>query len=250
MRIHIIACQVFNREFAHYIAKSDNIIDVCWLEQGLHDTPVILKEKLQNAILEAEKRKKNIPDAIVLGYGLCSNGVAGLSSSKFPLVVPRTDDCIAVFLGSQKRYLEYFYKNNSTYWLSLGWIEHGFVPNEKTMLERKQDYIREFGEEGAEYLYQFDVEWTKKYSYLTYIQNEFYQNEIYLKEAREIARHYDWNLDIAEADDSLIEDLIEGRWDEERFLVCPPNHTIELSYDETKITAAFNQDLTNTDISI
>ena len=108
MRIHIIACRVFTRELSYYASQSPNTIDITWLPQGLHDTPEklrsMLKESLDGLYRQKEKQMiKHWPDFIVLCYGLCSNGIVGLESRDTPLIIPRTDDCIALFLGSQQR---------------------------------------------------------------------------------------------------------------------------------------------------
>jgi hypothetical protein len=134
LHIHIIACQVFLRELSYYASQSDNIITFTWLTQGLHDTPELLRKSVAQAIEQlheqcASKMRKHIPDVIALGYGLCSNGVVGLSGGSLPLIVPKTDDCIALFLGSQKRYLQLFEKYNGTYWLNNGWVENAFIPS-------------------------------------------------------------------------------------------------------------------------
>jgi hypothetical protein len=104
MRIHIIACRVLSREISYFAALSPHTVDITWLPQGLHDTPDQLRRMLQEAIDSIHDQvKKNLlkhrPDYIALGYGLCSNGVVGLTSRDIPMVIPRTDDCIALFLA-------------------------------------------------------------------------------------------------------------------------------------------------------
>lgn len=145
MRIHIIACRVLTRELSYLISQSPHTVDITWLPQGLHDTPEKLRALIADAIdglyRQREQRMlKHFPDVIVLGYGLCSNGVVGLESRDIPLVIPRTDDCIALFLGSQERYLRLFEEYNGTYWLNNGWIETAYIPS----LEMKEE-MREGG---------------------------------------------------------------------------------------------------------
>ncbi|MBQ8718938.1 MAG: DUF1638 domain-containing protein, partial [Clostridia bacterium] len=122
-RLHIIACRVLQREFSAALAHTALKIDISYLPQGLHNTPDQLRNMLQaeiDRIFEYHKAGMTpyLPDAIVLGYGLCSNAVIGLTGRSLPLIVPRTDDCMALFLGSQRRYLEYFNSHSGTYWLN------------------------------------------------------------------------------------------------------------------------------------
>ena len=83
-----------------------------WLPQGLHDTPELLHKRLESELdrlyadIEDRALRCPKPDYIGLCYGLCSNGVVGLTARDIPIVVPRCDDCTALFLGSQKRYME------------------------------------------------------------------------------------------------------------------------------------------------
>lgn len=237
MRLHIIACQVFGRELNYYCSQSSNTIEITWMPQGLHDTPAILNKKLSEAINEIESRKRNRPDAIILCYGLCSNGVVGLKSKNIPIVVPRTDDCIALFLGSQKRYLEMFEKHNSTYWLTTGWIEHAFIPSEDAFKKRLEEYTVLYGEDNADFLLEQDSLWIKNYNYCGYISSEVYENDDYINIARGISDLHNWDFAKIQGDNSMIRKIVEAKWNENEFLVCPPNHIIEPSFDYMKIKA-------------
>ena len=140
MRLHVVACQVFSRELCAIAAQSSHVVELDLLPQGLHDTPALLREMVGEAIQKVEGRyqkgiSKYLPDAIILGYGLCSNGVVGLQAGKIPLVIPRTDDCMGIFLGSQRRYLDLFHQYPGIYWLNHGWIENAFIPT-KEQLEK------------------------------------------------------------------------------------------------------------------
>ena len=106
MRYKVIACKALFREFSLLASQTQTILDITYMRQGLHDTPDLLRRALQEEIDKVdenadmhsnEQRPGRTFDAILLGYGLCSNGVAGLSSKKYPLVVPRSDDCIVLF---------------------------------------------------------------------------------------------------------------------------------------------------------
>ena len=129
MRIRVFACRIFGRELSHYAAVSPNIVDVTWLPQGLHDTPELLHRRLSGELdrLYDDLADRALhcpkPDYIALCYGLCSNGVVGLQARDIPIVVPRCDDCTALFLGSQRRYLELFERMKGTLWLNNGWLE-------------------------------------------------------------------------------------------------------------------------------
>ena len=137
----ILACQVFQ----HLIEKRlpPGLADsITYLDYGLHKIPRNLKTYLQEQIDNIEK-----PSLVVLGYGLCGNGLDGVRAGKHILLVPRTDDCIAILLGSNQAYQREFDATPGTYWLSKGWLESGSNP-----LKEYQGYVEKYGEKQAHWL--------------------------------------------------------------------------------------------------
>ena len=90
---HLIACEVFKDEFE---ATSPPDLARTYLPQGLHRTP----GKMPAAIQEVLDAVGPAVESVLLGYGLCSNGIVGVVSRAAPLVMPRVHDCIALLLGS------------------------------------------------------------------------------------------------------------------------------------------------------
>lgn len=240
MHIHVIACRVFCRELSYYAALSPHHVTVSWLPQGLHNTPKILHEKLMHEISKVEQDETlffSPPDAIALAYGLCSNGILGLSAEKTPLVIPRCDDCIALFLGSQERYLDMFNTYPGTYWLTSGWIETAFIPCEEMRAKQRQKYIERYGQDNADYLVEMDNAWIANYHFCGYIQSQVYEHPDYPLLASRTAQENNWEFFRTEGDPGLISALVSGSWDEERFLVCPPKSVVCPTYDSRKIHA-------------
>jgi len=239
--IHIIACQVFLRELCYCASQSENTITFTWLPQGLHDTPEVLRQSISEAIdglnLQCgRKMRRYPPDAVALCYGLCSNGVVGLTGGEVPLVVPKTDDCIALFLGSQKRYRQLFDGHGGTFWLTDGWVENAFIPSARMLKDQYESYVRQFGKEDADYLQEVLTAWIKSYDRCAYISSSVRQSAASEREALEIAALHNWRFERFDGDMRLIRRLVDGDWNEE-FLICPPGHRIAASYDENKITA-------------
>ena len=105
-RLKVLACKVLYREISLLTSLCENFIDVTYLQQGLHDTPDILRKTLQDEIdridagkdiYSCRKRENKDFDAILLACGLCSNAICGLGSKKYKLVLPRAHDCITVY---------------------------------------------------------------------------------------------------------------------------------------------------------
>lgn len=136
----VIACAVMKYEFEKAIG--DRPIDLHLLEQGLHDKP---KEMPGHIIKKVTEVAAGNPEEIILGYGLCSNGVVGVGGGRSPLVAPRCHDCISMLLGSAERYNEVFHQNPGTIYLSAGWMDECDDP--LGYLEKK--YIPRLGEKKA-----------------------------------------------------------------------------------------------------
>ncbi len=93
--------------------------DLEFLTQGYHDIPATGRVEIQKLIDAVPAGKY---DAILLGYGLCSNILTGVTCSHTRLVIPRAHDCITFFLGSKERYQRCFGERPGTYYFTSGWL--------------------------------------------------------------------------------------------------------------------------------
>jgi hypothetical protein len=112
----VIACEVMKVELE--LVSQGRDVRFFFLEQGLHRTPKKIAPLIQEEIdLVGESAER-----IVIAYGLCSNGIKGISGRTQELVIPRIHDCIAMFMGSCEAYKEAFQSNPATYYLTPGWV--------------------------------------------------------------------------------------------------------------------------------
>jgi hypothetical protein len=236
-RYHLIACQVLWRELCHYASLSGAFFTFDFLKQGLHNTPEQLREQLQVAVNKADEEKC---DALLLGYGLCSNGLAGIKAGAHRLVVPKAHDCITFFLGTKERYRDYFDSHPGTYWYTPGWIECSLQPGKDRYDRLLREYVEKYGEENGQYLMEMEQGWLKEYSNAVYVDLGFGDNVRHKDYTRECAQWLGWKNDELDGDSRLVVDFLEGRWDEERFLIVEPGQMIMPSHDEQvlKVVAA------------
>jgi len=184
------------------------------LEFGLHIHPQELKKTLQKKVEEASPNA----DVLLLGYGLCSMAVVGLQATTATLVVPRTDDCIAIFLGSCDAYKEQSRKEPGTYYLTKGWIEVGDTP-----FEEHQKLIEKYGEAKAERMTKLLL---KNYKRLAFIDTGQYEIERYREYARKTAEKFDLRFEDIDGSPALVNKMLFGPWDDE-FVVVEPGQTIQ-----------------------
>jgi len=239
---------VMNREINYEVSQSKNRVRTWWLRQGLHDTPGILKNTLQDMIDRVEDYQQTLDedkqfDYICLGYGLCSNGILGIMSRTIPVIVPRCDDCISLFLGSADQYRSLFRKYPGAYWYNTGWIEQAFTPSKQSYERHRHKYLQQYDEETVTYLMEKEMEWTAKYNYGVYIQSPVYdcaENESYAQEASQL---FGWKYQKESGTRLFFYTLVNGPWKEADFLVCPPGHKICPDYSTAKIKAVYVQNL-------
>ena len=167
-RFQFIACSVMEKEARLCISRSKNTIDIVTMEQGLHLEPDKLKSEVQNALDRTEDSKGQTYDASLLGYGLCSNGIVGLTA-KIPIVVPRGHDCITLLLGSKERYQQYFDSHRGVYWYTSGWIETSEMPGRERYEKKLEEYEEKYGSDNAKFLMETEQGWMNEYNWATYI---------------------------------------------------------------------------------
>ena len=225
MRLQFITCKVMQREAYYCAASSKNVVDVVLMEQGLHDEPDRLRTEVQKALDNTLDIQGRAYDASLLGYGLCSNGIVGLSA-KIPIIVPRGHDCITLLLGSKDKYKEYFDSHRGVYWYSPGWIESGKQPSKERYEKLLEEYKGKYGEDNAQYLMEVEQSWIKEYSWATFIDWGLTDSSEYKNYTKRCAKFLHWKYDELKGSPELMQKLIDGDWDEDEFLVVKPGQKI------------------------
>ncbi|MGD0655026.1 MAG: DUF1638 domain-containing protein [Thermoguttaceae bacterium] len=239
MRLKLIACEIFYRELCTAVARSINQIDVEFLPKGLHDIGQAgMSSRLKEALTAVDESHY---EAVLLGYALCSNGLLGLAARTIPLVVPRAHDCITLFLGGKERYLDYFQTNPGTYFKTSGWIERGqglaqagqdTTEHLSGMTQSYEELVAKYGEDNARFLQDQLCNMTRNYNKIAFIEMGIEPDGRFEQQARADAAALGWAYEKLQGDMSLIQDLLDGRWDDGRFLTVPPGCRIAPSYDE------------------
>jgi hypothetical protein len=210
-RRFVIACATVIEEMSPFLPED---VSAETLDFGLHLRPQELKRALQDKIDQSSQHA----DVLLLGYGLCSMAVVGLRATTAHLVIPRVDDCIAIFLGSCEAYKEQASKEPGTYYLTKGWIEVGDTPF--------QEYHRlaeKYGEAKAKYMIQLML---KNYTRLGFINTGQYEIERYREYARRTAEQFNLRFEEIDGSPALVKKMVFGPWDDE-FLVVAPGETVQ-----------------------
>lgn len=211
----IVACRVFEPELRRVLEETGEGAELRLLPQALHRTPSRLPALLQEAIDAAAATASRI----VLGYGLCSNGVLGVTAPETGLIVPRCHDCISLFLGSPERYRTLFRERPGTYYLTPGWVQHGDDP-----LGILAENAARYGEEKARWIQEEEF---RNYTHIALIDTGVGDLPALRARAREnaaaLGKRY---LEIPGSLD-LFRQLIHGPYPAERFIRLGPGERLD-----------------------
>ena len=215
----VIACRVLEDMLTRMLPEG-LAQELTFMDYGLHRVPQKMSPTLQEVLDRIEQ-----PSLVVLGYGLCGNGLKGLRAGKHTLLVPRVDDCIALLLGSRQAYIREFEAVPGTYYLSKGWLEAGSHP-----LKEYEEYVPKYGEKQAMWVMDQQYQHYRRLLLVVHSQADL---ETYRPQALEVARFCArWGMQYEElvGSDRYIQRLVEVAAALDRangdFLVIPPGGEI------------------------
>ncbi|MBM4315006.1 MAG: DUF1638 domain-containing protein [Deltaproteobacteria bacterium] len=212
----VIACQVMEPELAYCVSEgngADDGTEILYLEQALHRTPDKLIVKVQEMIDQAAR----VASRIILGYGLCSKGIAGITAREVELIIPRCHDCIALFLGSQGRHLEIFREKPGTYYLTPGW-----VAEKKDPLGIIEENVPKFGRETAQWVVEEEL---KHYTHIVLIDMGVSEMAPLRARAMENANLLKKQYEEIPGSLDYFRELLRGPYTDEKFLRLGPGET-------------------------
>lgn len=208
-RRKIIACATVAEELRLMGAPEDEMLE---LEFGLHVYPEKLRETLQMEI-DAVPGEGDI----VLGYGLCSNAAVGLVSRSHRIIIPRVDDCIALFLGSRQEHLRRLHEEPGTYFLTKGWIKAAELPI--------NDYLRLVEKYGEERAMRVTRVMLANYKRVVLINTGNYLLDEFRAAARSMADTLELNYEEIPGSNRMLRAMLDGAWDSEYVVVEPGEET-------------------------
>lgn len=209
----IIACRVMQHELdaLRQQRKDAQDIEICYMDQNLHRTP----EKMPGLIQEQIDAHADTARSIVLGYGLCSNGIVGVTARNQPVYIPRVHDCIALLLGSRQAYFEAFRKRAGTYYLTPGWVAEEKDP--LGMVEH--EYGPKLGQEMAVWGINEEL---KHYTHIVLIDTGAGDMEKVRQRAKANAEFLDKVYEEVPGSTAYFEKLLFGPYDTEDFVCLAP----------------------------
>lgn len=244
-KFKFIGCEIVYREACYLAAVGPNHVDVEFLRKGLHDLETADMIAKVQATIDAVDRDAGY-EAILLGYGRCNDGLAGVQARDIPLVLPRAHDCITLFFGSRTAYSEYFNEHPGTYYMTTGWSERDDFEEGKYaqpaygqmgvmgklgLTESYEELVAKHGKENAGYIISTLGDSMKNYSHMLYLKMGVCDETPFIRAAREFAAGKGWDFKLQDGDLSLMQKLFMGEWDDD-FLIVPSGRKIIARNDE------------------
>lgn len=226
--MHFLCCEVFRPELEWLAGLVGSSANIRYLEQGLHERPDELRMRLQEHVTELENAGER---QIVLGYGLCGRGVAGVRARGATMIMPRVHDCIAMFLGCGQRDVAGASIDGGTFWMTPGWLRYSQIPFRKEREKRREDYARQYGAENADYLMSLEREWLKNYTSACYIRRAGFPGQEKIKsDAMFVADDAGLPYRSVEGKNGFLLEFLAGGTSE-RFIRLVPGETPDIDSD-------------------
>lgn len=210
----VVACGSLRPEL-EAARTSDDDIDIVYLDQNLHRTP----RRLTDALNETLAHVDPAVETVVLGYGLCSGGAAGVIAPAQGLVIPRVHDCIALFLGSRQAYQTQFAAHPGTYYLTPGWVAEKKDP----LGYMETEYVPRMGRETAEWGLREEL---KHYRRLALINTGAGDIRSLRARARENADFLEKDLVELSGSREFFRKILYGPYDPEDFVIVGPGEKV------------------------
>ncbi len=186
---------------------------VIWLEAGLHNTPEVLRAKINE-----ELKKLSGIERVLMVLGHCGGATVGIESGDFEVIMPKADDCLSILLGSMKRRLDTS-REAATYFLTDGWMRY----TNNLLADFEKDSVK-FGRAKAIRIYKLML---KHYKRFGFIDTKTYDIEKAKCRAKDLSENLEINMDTLPGDDSWLHRLLKGPWSEQEFLILPPNMVLD-----------------------
>lgn len=211
MKRTILACSMLEDEINYVYNRINCDLPVVWLDRGLHNHPEKLREKLQETIDSLQDQ-----DELLLCFGLCGNGTAGLKSEHARLVIPKFDDCLNMLLCDGNRSCRGLVEAGTMY-LTAGWTkdEEGILQQYDKLLE---DYDEEMRDAVMEMMYAH-------YDSVTLIDTGCYPLSQVMDYAEKTCQLMDFELKQVKGHTLMIEKLLTGDYDS-NFILTEPGETL------------------------
>lgn len=192
MSVALICCRMLENEIKQ-ICDSENIdAPILWIDAGFHNAPDRLHDELQVLL---DSMPENITRVLLL-FSLCGQAVLGLKTHDFDLIMPHTDDCIALLLNGNSNKL----KNTGTFFLTDKWID-----DEKSITNEYKYALKKYGPDRCEKIFKRQF---SNYSVLGFLDTGCYDVDSLMKKTAPVAKTLELEQKVIPTDCNMLKQLL------------------------------------------
>ena len=130
------------------------------------------------------------------------------------------------------------------YFKTSGWIERGVglhqgdeaTHSQSALAQSYEDLVARYGEDNAQFLFE-ELCNMRHYAGLTYIEMGIEPDNRFQRQSEAEAETRGWKYEKLAGDMRLLQGLLDGPWDDDRYLVVQPGKRIASSFDHQVIKA-------------
>lgn len=219
MRVYLLACRTIRNEIEQITEKYHlKFQAIRYVESGLHNHRKTLRAAIEKELSDLDIQTE---DRLLLCFGLCGNVFDGMLTGNYQTVMPRSQDCITLLLGSRERRTN-LESEQISYYLTRGWL-YGKANMHREYIES----CEKFGKSMADDIYRqiFDG-----YQSVTLIDTHRGDFEQFCKEGEMIAKDFKLQVRKCSADLSWLESYLLQDFDtllaEHKLVIYPPESTM------------------------
>lgn len=212
METTILACEMITKELTAVLEETNCPYPVVWLDAGLHNVPKKLHRSLQEALDQIQTER------VLLTFGLCGESLVDIQAGNHELIIPKTDDCITMLIGSHEKRVQ-MNAELAAFYLTEGWVDQNQTPMQEYM-HSVEKYGQEMAEDIMEMMYG-------NYRTLCILDTGLTDPEQLKRRCDPIAKISCTEICIRPGTLDWLRELISGPWDDpERFIVKKPGDEI------------------------
>ena len=210
MQTILVACNTVEDEVKNALDRLGLDYSIVWVEGGLHDTPALLRARINEILREAEGKC----DRLIFALGYCGGGMSDLKTGSYTTIIPLADDCLSILLGSIKA--RKAASTPVTYFLTAGWMRH-----ETNLVDSYQRTVERYGQVKADRINKMML---ANYERFGLVDTGCYDLEQAAERVGPLAKTVNLSVEQLPGDDSWLNRLLTGPHDNpDKFLIIPPN---------------------------
>ena len=118
-----------------------------------------------------------------------------------------------------------------SYYYTPGWMQANRTPGPARLEALREEFAKKFDPDEVEFLVESEKENWAQHGKAVYLDLDTADSEARAAEAASCATSLGWKFERIPGDPTLLQDLLAGRWDDERFQIVESGETLQHSPD-------------------